>query len=191
MRLLYSVLKNVQRVRLFADEIVLRTSFIILHIIIFMNIHPWPISGDITNSTDLFFGKVNIEISLEASDNEIRARILKAIIILCFILCFIHFISGRTKPVHTRLLNRWKHILTTMFVELGGVFIEVKYRYLVGCMRSIHILLLTGIIKWVNVDTLQSNIMITVWIILWLRTLLGDYFSRLTRLTDQCCQFFF
>ena len=89
MRLLNSVLKNVQTVRLFAEEILLRSLFIILHLIIFMKIHPWLFSGDITNSTDLFCAKDNIEISIEASDSEIRHRIEKAIIILIIILCFI------------------------------------------------------------------------------------------------------
>ena len=54
-----------------------------------MNIHPWLFSGDITNSTDLFCAKDNIEISIEASDSEIKQRIEKAIIILFIILCFI------------------------------------------------------------------------------------------------------
>ena len=44
------------------------------------NSHPWLISGVTASSTDLFLGKFNIEISMEASDSEIRQRILKTII---------------------------------------------------------------------------------------------------------------
>ena len=67
------------------------------------------------NSTDLFPVKVNLKISWEASDSEIRQRILKIIILL-----------GPTNPVHRKLINKLS--IGTMFVKRAGrLFIEVRY----------------------------------------------------------------
>ena len=79
MRLLYSVLKNEQTVTLLTDE-VLGKYLRLRQRKSLKNIHPWLVSDGITNSTDLPFGTVNIEISWEASESEIKQRSSKIII---------------------------------------------------------------------------------------------------------------